>query len=91
MRAILLLEHPLTLLIAANHRNRMKTFSMLLLGTRECNCNSTSIKIGMPSLVHDNYHLKCSKLYGKAKAGTMPGLNLDPLTLLANLEEQRFY
>lgn len=51
MRAILLLEHPLTLFIVANHRSRMKTFSMFLPGTRECNCYSTSINIGMSSIV----------------------------------------
>lgn len=85
MRAMLLLEHPLTLFIVTNLRSRMKTFSMFLPGTRECNCYSTSINIGVSSIVHNNYHLECSKLYDKMEAGTMPRLNFDGLTLLANL------
>jgi hypothetical protein len=67
-------------IVAADHHNRNKSFSILLQGVVDSKCYFTSINIGPPGSLHDSARFKSSELYRKVKAGIMGGFHDDPLT-----------
>ena len=69
---------PANTIVAADHRNRMKSFSILLQGG-DSKCYFTSINTGPPGSLHDSAHFKSSELYRKAEEGIMGGFHDDPL------------
>ena len=58
---------------AADHRNRYKSFSILLQGVVDTKCYFTSMNTGPPGSLHDNAHFKSTKLYRKVEEGVMGG------------------
>lgn len=70
---------PPNTIAAADHRNRHKSFSVLLQGVVDSKCYFTSINTGPPGSLHDSAHFKSTELYRKAEAGTMGGFHDDPL------------
>jgi hypothetical protein len=76
---------PSNTIVAADHRNRYKSFSILLQGVVDSKCYFTSINTGPPSSLHDNAHFKSTELYRKVEEGTMGGFHDDPLTWPAGL------
>ena len=70
---------------AADHRNRYKTFSILLQAVVDTNCYFTSVNTGPPGSLHDSAHFKSTELYRKAEEGTMPGFHDDATTWPAGL------
>ena len=71
---------PSNTIVAADHRNRNKSFSILLQGVVDSNCYFTSINTGPPGSLHDSAHFKSTELYRKVGEGTMGGFHDDPLT-----------
>lgn len=71
--------------MAADHRNRNKSFSILLQGVVDSNCYFTSINTGPPGSLHDSAHFKSTELYRKVEQGIMGGFHDDPKTLEAGL------
>ena len=71
---------PSNTIVAADHRNRNKSFSMLLQGVVDNKCYFTSINTGPPGSLHDSAHFKSSELYRKVEEGIMGGFHDDPLT-----------
>ena len=76
---------PPNSIVAADHRNRYKTFSILLQAVVDTKCYFTSINIGPPGSLHDSAHFKSTELYRKVEEGVMGGFHDDPLTLPAAL------
>ena len=76
---------PPTSIVAADHRNRNKSFSILLQGVVDTKCYFTSLDTGPPGSLHDSAHFKSSELYRKVEEGVMGGFHDDPLTLPAAL------
>ena len=71
---------PSNTIVAADHRNRMKSFSILLQGVVDSKCFFTSINTGPPGSLHDSAHFKSTELYKKVEQGIMGGFHDDPLT-----------
>jgi hypothetical protein len=76
---------PSNTIVAADHRNRNKSFSILLQGVVDVKCYFTSINTGPPGSLHDSAHFKSSELYRKVEEGVMGGFHDDPLTWTAGL------
>ena len=70
---------PSNTIVAADHRNRNKSFSILLQGVVDSKCYFTSINTGPPGSLHDSAHFKSSELYRKVEQGIMGGFHDDPL------------
>ena len=71
---------PTNTIVAADHRNRYKSFSILLQGVVDSKCYFTSINTGPPGSLHDSAHFKSTELYRKVEEGIMGGFHDDPLT-----------
>jgi hypothetical protein len=71
---------PANTIVAADHRNRIKSFSILLQGVVDSKCYFISINTGPLGSLHDNAHFKSTELYRKAEEGIMAGFHDDPLT-----------
>ena len=71
---------PTNTIVAADHRNRNKSFSILLQGVVDSKCYFTSINTGPPGSLHDSAHFRSSELYRKVEEGIMGGFHDDPLT-----------
>jgi len=76
---------PPNSIVAADHRNRYKTFSILLQAVVDTKCYFTSVNTGPPGSLHDSAHFKSTELYRKVEAGVMGGFKDDPLTWPAAL------
>ena len=76
---------PSNTIVAADHRNRYKSFSILLQGVVDSKCYFTSINTGPPGSLHDSAHFKTSELYRKVEEGTMGGFHDDATTWAAGL------
>ena len=76
---------PSNTIVAADHRNRNKSFSILLQGVVDAKCYFTSINTGPPGSLHDSAHFKSSELYRRVEEGIMGGFHDDPLTWDAGL------
>ena len=76
---------PPNSIVAADHRNRNKSFSILLQGVVDTKCYFTSVNTGPPGSLHDSAHFKSSELYRKVEEGVMGGFHDDPLTWPAAL------
>ena len=76
---------PPNSIVAADHRNRNKMFSILLQGVVDTKCYFTSMNTGPPCSLHDSAHFKSTKLYRKVEEGVMGGFHDDPMTWLATL------
>ena len=71
---------PSNTIVAADHRNQNKSFSILLQGVVDSKCYFTPINTGPPGSLHDSAHFKSSELYHKVENGIMGGFHDDPLT-----------
>lgn len=76
---------PSNTIVAADHRNRYKSFSILLQGVVDSKCYFTSINTGPPGSLHDSAHFKSTELYRKMGEGLMGDFNDDPLTWPSHL------
>ena len=76
---------PTNTIVAADHRNRNKSFSILLQGVVDSKCYFTSINTGPPGSLHDSAHFKSTELYRKVDEGIMGGFHDDPLTWTSGL------
>ena len=76
---------PSNTIVAADHRNRYKSFSILLQGVVDSKCYFTSINTGPPGSLHDSAHFKTSELYRKVEEGTMGGFHDDATTWAGGL------
>ena len=76
---------PPNSIAAADHRNRYKSFSILLQGVVDSRCCFTSVNTGPPGSLHDSAHFKSTELYRKVEEGVMGGFHDDPMTLPASL------
>ena len=76
---------PSNTIAAADHRNRHKSFSILLQAIADIKCYFMSINTGPPRSLHDSAHFKTTKLYQKVEEGIMGGFHDDPLTWPAGL------
>jgi hypothetical protein len=76
---------PPNSIAAADHRNRYKSFSILLHGVVDSKCYFTSVNMGPPGSLHDNTHFKSTGLYRKVEEGVMGGFHDDPMTWPAAL------
>ena len=76
---------PPNSVVAADHRNRYKTFSILLQAVVDTKCYFTSVNTGPPGSLHDSAHFKSTELYRKVEEGVMGGFHDDPLTWPAAL------
>jgi hypothetical protein len=76
---------PPNSIAAADHRNRYKSFSILLQGVVDSRCFFTSVNTGPPGSLHDSAHFKSTELYRKVEEGVMGGFHDDPMTLPASL------
>ena len=76
---------PPNSIVAADHRNRNKSFSSLLQGVVDTKCYFTSINTGPSGSLHDSAHFKSSELYRKVEEGVMGGFHDDPMTWPAGL------
>ena len=74
---------PTNTIVAADHRNRYKSFSILPQGVVDSKCYFTSINTGPPGSLHDSAHLRSTELYRKVEEGIMPGFHDDPMSLPA--------
>jgi hypothetical protein len=70
---------PSNTIVAADHRNRLKSFSILLQGVVDSKCYFTSINTGPPGSLHDSAHFKTTELFRKAEDGIMGGFHDDPM------------
>ena len=70
---------PSNTIVASDHRNRLKSFSILLQGVVDSKCYFTSINTGPPGSLHDSAHFKSSELFRKAEDGIMGGFHDDPM------------
>ena len=71
---------PPNSIVAADHRNRNKSFSILLQAVMDSKCYFTSVNTGPPGSLHDNAHFKSTELYRKVELGVMGGFHDDPMT-----------
>lgn len=71
---------PSNIIAAADHRNRHKSFSILLQGVVDSKRYFISINTGPPGSLHDSAHFKSTELYQKVEEGIMSGFHDDPLT-----------
>ena len=71
---------PTNTIVAADHRNRNKSFSILLQAVVDSRCFFTSVNTGPPGSLHDSAHFKITELYRKVEEGVMGGFHDDPLT-----------
>ena len=71
---------PPNSIVAADHRNRNKSFSILLQGVVDTKCYFTSVNTGPPGSLHDSAHFKSTELYRKVELGVMGGFHDDPMT-----------
>ena len=76
---------PPNSIAAADHRNRHKSFSILLQGVVDAKCYFTSVNTGPPGSLHDSAHFKSTELYRKVEEGVMGGFHDDPMTWHASL------
>ena len=76
---------PPNSIVAADHRNRYKSFSILLQGVVDSKCYFTSVNTGPPGSLHDSAHFKSTELYRKVEEGVMGGFHDDPMTWPAGL------
>ena len=76
---------PPNSIVAADHKNRYKSFSILLQGVVDSKCFFTSINTGPPGSLHDSAHFKSTELYRKVEAGVMGGFHDDPMVWPAAL------
>ena len=76
---------PPNSIAAADHRNRYKSFSILLQGVVDIRCSFTSVNTGPPGSLHDSAHFKSTELYRKVEEGVMGGFHDDPMALPASL------
>ena len=76
---------PPNSIAAADHRNRNKTFSILLQAVVDTNCYFTSINTGPPGSLHDSAHFKSTKLYRRVEEGVMTRFHHDPMAWPAAL------
>ena len=76
---------PPNSVVAADHRNRYKTFSILLQAVVDTKCYFTSVNISPPGSLHDSAHFKSTELYRKVEEGVMGGFHDNPLTWPAAL------
>ena len=74
------ISSPSNTIVAANHQNRYKSFSILLQGVVDSKCYFTSINTGPPGSLHDSAHFRSTELYRKVEEGIMGGFHDDPLT-----------
>ena len=79
------ISSPSNTIVAADHRNRNKSFSILLQGVVDSKCYFTSINTGPPGSLHDSAHFKSTELYRRVEEGTMGGFHDDPLSWPAGL------
>lgn len=79
------ISSPSNTIVAADHRNRNKSFSILLQGVVDSKCYFTSVSTGPPGSLHDSAHFKTSELFRKAEAGVMGGFHDDPMAWPAGL------
>jgi hypothetical protein len=79
------IQAPPNSIVAADHRNRYKSFSILLQAVVDSKCYFTSVNTGPPGSLHDSAHFKSSELYRKVEGGIMGGFHDDPLTWPAGL------
>ena len=79
------IQAPPNSIVAADHRNRNKSFSILLQGVVDTKCYFTSLNTGPPGSLHDSAHFKSTELYRKVEEGVMGGFHDDPLTWPAAL------
>jgi hypothetical protein len=70
---------PSNTIVAADHRNRNKSFSILLQGVVDSRCYFTSINTGPPGSLHDSAHFKSTELFRKVEEGIMGSFHDDPL------------
>ena len=71
---------PSNSIVAADHRNRYKSFSILLQGVVDSKCYFTSINTGPPGSLHDSAHFKRTELFRKVEEGVMGGFHDDPMS-----------
>ena len=71
---------PTNTIVAADHRNRYKSFSILLQGVVDSKCYFTSVNTSPPGSLHDSAHFKSTELYRKTEEGIMPRFHNDPTT-----------
>lgn len=76
---------PSNTIVAADHRNRNKSFSILLQAVVDSKCYFTSVNTGPPGSLHDSAHFKSTELYRKVEEGIMHGFHDDPLSWEAGL------
>ena len=76
---------PPNSIVAADHRNRNKSFSILLQAVVDAKCYFTSVNTGPPGSLHDSAHFKSTELYRKVELGVMGGFHDDPMTWPAAL------
>ena len=60
---------PPNSIAAADHRNRYKSFSILLQAVVDSRCFFTSVNTGPPGSLHDSAHFKSMELYRKVEEG----------------------
>ena len=70
---------PPNSIVAADHRNRNKTFSILLQAVVDTNCYFTSVNAGPPGSLHDSAHFRSTELYRRVEEGVMAGFHDDPM------------
>ena len=76
---------PSNTIVEADHRNRNKSFSILLQAVVDSKCYFTSINTGPPGSLHDSAHFKSSSLYRKVEDGVMGGFHDDPMSWPSSL------
>lgn len=84
-RSHIYIASPSNTIVAADHRNRFKSFYILLQGVVDSKCYFTSVNVGPPGSLHDSAHFKSTELYRKMEEGTMGGFHDDPLDWEAGL------
>ena len=70
---------PSNSIVASDHRNRNKSFSILLQAVVDSRCYFTSVNTGPPGSLHDSAHFKSTELYRKVEMGVMGGFHDDPM------------
>ena len=79
------IQAPPNNIVAADHRNRNKSFSILLQAIVDTKFYFISMNTGPPGSLHDSAHFKSSELYRKVEERVMRGFHDDPLTWPAGL------
>ena len=74
------ISSPSSTIVATDHRNRYKSFSILLQGVVDSKCYFTSVNCGPPGSLHDSAHFRSTELYRKVEEGIMSGFHDDPRT-----------